>query len=142
MENKLERTMSDRVLGGVCSGLGNYFGIDPTIVRLIFCIAFFVFGTGLLAYIILWIAMPARNDARQTVTENDGSEKLPQTTYDNHRGNLAIGITLIVLGAWLLACNFIPDLNLLKFWPVAIIVIGIVLIFNSFKTSKKKEEES
>lgn len=142
MENKLERTMNDRVLGGVCSGLGHYFGIDPTIVRLIFCIAFFVFGTGFLAYIILWIAMPARSEARATENENNGSEKLPQTTYDNRRGNMAIGITLIVLGAWLLACNFIPDLHLVKLWPVAIIVIGIVLILNAFDIFKRKDNES
>lgn len=140
VENRLERILSDRVLGGVCSGLGRYFGIDPTIVRLIFCIAFFIFGTGLLAYIILWIAMPARNESRQA--ENENSENLPQTTYDKSKGNWAIGITLIVLGSWLLACNFIPDLHLVKLWPVAIIAIGIVLIFNAFNINKRKEGES
>ncbi|MGZ5283954.1 MAG: PspC domain-containing protein, partial [Bacteroidia bacterium] len=48
----------DKVLGGVCSGIANYFGIDPLILRLIFVIAFFGFGSGLLLYIILWIIIP------------------------------------------------------------------------------------
>ncbi|MBA2406573.1 MAG: PspC domain-containing protein [Chitinophagales bacterium] len=43
---------------GVCSGLGNYFDIDPTIVRVLFIFAFLVFGSGLLLYIILAIVMP------------------------------------------------------------------------------------
>jgi phage shock protein PspC (stress-responsive transcriptional regulator) len=48
---------SDKKLFGVCSGLGDYFDIDPTIIRMIFVFAFLVFGTGLLLYIILAIVM-------------------------------------------------------------------------------------
>jgi len=49
---------NDKKLFGVCGGLGEYFGIDPTIVRIAFLVAFFGFGTGLLVYLILAIAMP------------------------------------------------------------------------------------
>lgn len=52
------RNPDDKVLGGVCSGVANYFGIDPLILRLIFVVAFFGFGSGLLLYIILWIIIP------------------------------------------------------------------------------------
>jgi phage shock protein PspC (stress-responsive transcriptional regulator) len=45
---------------GVCSGLANYFNMDPTVMRLIFLVAFFAFGTGLLLYIVLAIVMPAK----------------------------------------------------------------------------------
>lgn len=48
---------SEKKLFGVCSGLGDYFDIDPTIIRVIFVFAFLVFGTGLLLYIILAIVM-------------------------------------------------------------------------------------
>ena len=48
----------EKKIFGVCSGLGYYFDIDPTLVRAIFLIAFFLFGTGLLAYIILAIVIP------------------------------------------------------------------------------------
>jgi len=48
----------DKKLFGVCSGLAEYFDIDPTIVRVLFVFAFIAFGSGLLLYIILAIAMP------------------------------------------------------------------------------------
>ncbi len=48
----------EKKLFGVCSGLGNYFDIDPTIVRMIFLVALLMFGTGLLLYIIMAIIMP------------------------------------------------------------------------------------
>jgi phage shock protein PspC (stress-responsive transcriptional regulator) len=48
----------EKKIFGVCSGLANYFDMDPTVMRIIFLIAFFFFGTGLLLYLILFIAMP------------------------------------------------------------------------------------
>ncbi len=48
----------EKKLFGVCSGLANYFDVDPTIMRVIFLAAFLMFGTGALLYIILWIVMP------------------------------------------------------------------------------------
>jgi phage shock protein PspC (stress-responsive transcriptional regulator) len=49
----------EKKLLGVCSGLGNYFDVDPTVVRILFLVAFFGFGAGLLVYLILGIAMPS-----------------------------------------------------------------------------------
>lgn len=132
-EKRLERIINDRVLGGVCSGLGRYFNIDPTIIRLVFCIAFFVYGTGGLIYIILWIAMPACCEAK-TATDNatQNSENLPQTT-ENRNGNMAAGIIMIALGILFLVCNFLPELDIIKLWPVAIIALGITMIVNALK---------
>lgn len=56
---RLYRSESDKVIGGVCSGLANYFGIDVVVVRIIFAILVFSFGFGLLPYIILWVAVPS-----------------------------------------------------------------------------------
>ena len=50
----------EKKLFGVCSGLANYFDIDPTVMRIIFLAAFLFFGTGLLLYIILLIARPEK----------------------------------------------------------------------------------
>lgn len=52
------RDTDDRVLGGVCSGIAAYFNIDPLWLRIAFAISFFMFGTGLLFYILLWIIIP------------------------------------------------------------------------------------
>ena len=48
----------EKKLFGVCSGLANYFDMDPTVMRIIFLLAVFMFGTGVLLYIILALVMP------------------------------------------------------------------------------------
>lgn len=53
------RNTSEGKIGGVCAGLGDYFDIDPVIVRLAFLLAFF-FGAGVLVYIVAWIVIPER----------------------------------------------------------------------------------
>ncbi|MCH4056612.1 PspC domain-containing protein [Lapidilactobacillus gannanensis] len=58
MEKKLYRSVTNRKFAGVCGGLGEYFNVDPTLIRIIFVIAFFFAGVGLLPYIILMIVMP------------------------------------------------------------------------------------
>jgi phage shock protein PspC (stress-responsive transcriptional regulator) len=58
INKRLFRDPDNQIMGGVCSGLGAYFGIDPVIFRLIFAFSFVVWGTGLLFYLILWMAMP------------------------------------------------------------------------------------
>ncbi len=57
-QRKLMRDPDDRVFGGVCSGLGHYFGMEPKWVRLILVLLFVFGGTGLLLYIVLWVVMP------------------------------------------------------------------------------------
>ncbi len=55
---KLYRSRSDRMIGGVCGGIAEYFGIDPVIVRIAFIIAVFVLGISVWVYPILWIVIP------------------------------------------------------------------------------------
>jgi phage shock protein PspC (stress-responsive transcriptional regulator) len=57
-KRRLYRSTESKVIAGVCGGLGAYFNIDPVILRIIFVLLTFVNGVGLLAYIILWIAVP------------------------------------------------------------------------------------
>lgn len=57
-DKSLFRDASDKVLGGVCSGLGHYFDIESKWIRLIFLVVFFFGGAGLLVYVVLWIAVP------------------------------------------------------------------------------------
>ena len=56
---RLYRDENDKILGGVCSGLANYFNVDIVIVRIIFAILAISFGFGLIPYLILWIAVPS-----------------------------------------------------------------------------------
>lgn len=57
MSKRLTRSQ-DKKLAGVCGGLAEYLGIDPTIVRVIWLIAVLVYGSGLILYLILWLVMP------------------------------------------------------------------------------------
>ncbi len=52
------RSSRDKKLGGVCAGLAEYFDIDPTIVRVVWLLAFLCAGAGGLVYIVLWIVLP------------------------------------------------------------------------------------
>src|SRR5690606_29875515 len=55
---KMFRNPDDRVLGGVSGGLAAYFGVDPTVIRLLFVVSIFAGGAGIVIYFILWIITP------------------------------------------------------------------------------------
>ena len=55
---KLYRSQNERMIAGVCGGIAEYTNLDPTIVRLLFVLLFFLGGNGLLVYLILMIVMP------------------------------------------------------------------------------------
>ena len=61
---RMYRDPDNRVIGGVCSGLGAYWAFDPTILRVIFIVLAVFGGSGLIIYLILWIVLP---EARTTV---------------------------------------------------------------------------
>lgn len=60
--NLLRRSLANRQIAGVCGGLGEYFGLDPTVVRIIYVLLsiFSAAFPGLLLYIILWALIPKR----------------------------------------------------------------------------------
>jgi phage shock protein C len=66
---KLYRSTKNRVLGGVCGGLGEYFDIDPSLVRLLWLVIVFMGGGGVLIYIILWIILPEEGIQEQEVKD-------------------------------------------------------------------------
>ena len=70
--NKLFKSSDNKKISGVCAGLAKYFGIDPTIIRLVFALSMLVFGFGLTIYIVCLVLMPT--EPEQIVT---------QQRYDN-----------------------------------------------------------
>lgn len=58
---QLFRSRKQKAIAGVCAGMATYLGIDTAVVRLLFLIAFFAFGTGFLLYMLLWIIIPEAN---------------------------------------------------------------------------------
>jgi len=60
MDKKLYRDEYHKVLGGVCSGLAEYFEMDVTVVRLLFVFTVIIMGVGIIPYIVLWIVLPKK----------------------------------------------------------------------------------
>lgn len=63
VEKKLTRPMGSNWIAGVCSGFARYFGVDVTLVRLVWLATVILAGTGILAYIICWIVIPREYSA-------------------------------------------------------------------------------
>ena len=58
MEKKLYKSNQNKMIDGVCGGIAEYFGIDPTVVRLVWTLFSLMGGSGILAYIIAAIIIP------------------------------------------------------------------------------------
>lgn len=71
---KLYRLPDEGMLGGVCAGLGEYFNMDPTIVRLIFVFLALAGMSGVLIYIVLLLAVPVKPEIKEANSEIVDSE--------------------------------------------------------------------
>ncbi len=58
MNKRLYRSKNNSMIAGVCGGLGEYFDMDPTFIRLLWILFILAGGSGILAYIIAWIVIP------------------------------------------------------------------------------------
>lgn len=139
MHTKLYRSRQDKVIAGVAGGLGKYFDVDPVLVRVIF-VVFAVFGgSGLLAYIILWIVMPREPEygasAAVDVMDESGQALTPVDSEEQKkRRQMAGAILLICLGLLFMAERFVPMYNLKTMLPIALIAVGVILLWNIFKS--------
>jgi phage shock protein PspC (stress-responsive transcriptional regulator) len=156
MEKRLYKDPHNKIIGGVCSGLAEYFDMDPTIVRLIFAFAFFTWGVGFGLYIVLWIVLPRKTYGPFTTPSdpttvnyvvppvppvNPGSPVPPSQPFapfppkrQNNTGGIIVGFILILIGAMALLHQydifFFWHLHYLRhfFLPVILVVFGIALI--------------
>lgn len=111
---RLYRDENDKVFGGVCSGLANYFGIDVVVVRIIFVILAISFGFGLIPYLILWVAVPS------SATKEIGGyrKKLYRDNDDKIIGGVCSGIgNYFGINAWIPRVLFLlPFLSFVSRW--------------------------
>ncbi len=145
--NRLTRSRSDVMIGGVCAGLGKYFKIDPTLVRLVFILLTMAGGGGVFIYFILWIVIPHEDMPNMSGALNGqefsnranqmGKEMQEMVSRPNPRAVQFIGIALVVLGAVYLVQNlnlpFLVWFNDKLLWPILIIVAGGLLLLRAFK---------
>lgn len=58
---KLQRSTSNKMIAGICAGIGKYFNLDPTIIRVLYVLMVFFAGFGILLYLILWLVIPSES---------------------------------------------------------------------------------
>ncbi|RLD88420.1 MAG: hypothetical protein DRJ09_08460 [Bacteroidetes bacterium] len=144
---RLYRSRRHRVFGGVAGGLADYFNIDVILARLLFVIIFFAGGGGVIIYIVLWIITPEEpiitpppgggtgsggNSYNDSADISDATIVEESEKRNNNRTFIA-GIALILIGFLFLLNTLIPHLVILHFWPLVLIVVGIMLVFNEVK---------
>lgn len=143
---KFCRSRTDRIIAGVCGGLGEYLGIDPLIVRIIFVLATIFHGFGLIVYLILAIFIPlAPGPQLETKQEEKieafftGTKEKVETvakeikedkSWLNNRRNLFGGI-LLIIGVIALLNQIFPYhwFSWEYFWPAAIILAALLILF-------------
>ncbi len=148
MNKKLYRSVTDKMLGGVCGGIAEYFSIDPVIIRLAFVLAVIFGGGGILAYIILWIIIPQKpfiitpfnpenkandnlaDDEDEKITSNDLQSNMLYKNPNNNKTVFA-GVLLVVLGMIILISNFVPGFYFRDYWPVILIILGLAIILKA-----------
>ncbi len=142
-QKRFTRSNSDKVLAGVCGGLGAYFEIDPTVFRIIFVVATFFGGFGLLLYIILALLVPAEDQAPDEPIKKvksvaaqmgkaveTGAKKMEAEMTQRPNKHGWAGLVLVLAGILFLLANlgFFNWVDAGKFWPVLLILIGLYII--------------
>lgn len=127
IERRLRKSRTDRMVDGVCGGIAAYFGVDSTLIRIVWVLLTFFGGSGVLLYIAAMIVMPKEESAGPVHTE----------TPRNHDKNTKFwGVLLVVVGAlWLLGNLGVPIWH--HWWafplhigvPVLLILAGVAFLF-------------
>lgn len=86
-DRKIYRSRKDKMVGGVCGGVAEYFDIDPTIVRLVAVLLFFAEGIGLLLYIVSWVVIPERSGSAKNYDERTNTIDVEGYSYNDDDSN-------------------------------------------------------
>lgn len=133
---RLTRSRNNKMISGVCGGIGEFFGVDPNLVR----VAFVLLGlsTSTTSFIIIYIISTI------IIPEDDGIIYQDEFTNTKDNSVLFMGIGLIILGIVLLVRIYLPiiDVRIIPSiniaikkilnlgWPVLLIVLGIYMLVN------------
>jgi phage shock protein PspC (stress-responsive transcriptional regulator) len=145
---KLRRNPFNQSLGGVCSGIANYLSVDTSFIRIAFVFAFFFFGTGVLAYIVLWVVIPKATgeDADKIIkNENNNVHKLYRNKETKAIGGVCSGLALhFGIEIWVVRLAFFAGLFL---WGTSFLIYIIAWITipeanNKFQKTKLNNNQN
>ena len=134
---KLYRSSTDRVLFGVCGGLGEYFNIDPVIVRILFIVLSLGGGAGVLIYFLIVLIIPEKNTSSTKKIQNSKTDIEEEVQRGNWIRSL-LGIFIILFGlSFLFDQIFYPNpfrmINWNVVWAIFIMFIGANILINHKK---------
>lgn len=151
---RLYRSETDKIVGGVAAGLGEHWGIDPLILRILFVVSTLFNGVGLVVYLMMWVFVPTQDTAgldhenvmKHNVHEiGERARELGDEARTMFGGRwaeeqptgrlLAIGGALVGIGVLVLLSNLglFRWFNLGDLWPVILIALGAIALFDALK---------
>jgi phage shock protein C len=150
MKTRLYRSTTDRMIGGVCGGLGAYLEIDPVLIRLFFVLLTIAGGSGVLIYLLLWIVIPSGEPGELAASApRSGAQEIAERARslgDDMRTSIRnrdpqtvfiVGAALVVLGVMFLVQNlhigWLYWLDAGVLWPLLLIAGGAALIWRRMK---------
>ena len=152
---KLYRSRKDKMIAGVAGGLAEYFDLDVVLFRLMFVLLVLFGGGGVLAYVILWIVAPQEplvtvfTDQGTAPNQDSGTQPEAADTVSESKStpsagsnaSLFAGITLIVIGLLFLANRMLPWFRFEEFWPLILIIGGVLILDPNLLKSKNNRDE-
>jgi phage shock protein C len=135
MNRRLYRCRENRVLAGVAGGVAEFFGLDPTLVRLVWLISIFFGGVTLLLYLAMAFIVPlepvATDAAGQPIVEPEGHLHVRR---GDGRWMTLLGGVLILFGTMAFVDRFLPTLEIERFVvPAGAILIGTMLVVTAIR---------
>jgi phage shock protein C len=139
VNRRLYRCRENRVIAGVASGVAEFFGLDPTLVRVLWFLSIFFGGVSLVLYIGLAIIVPleplsADAAAALAAGTSAGAEGHRHRAGGGGRWTTFFGVVLILFGGLALVGALLPDAASWRYlWPLFIIGVGAVLVFGAMR---------
>lgn len=149
---KLYRSAKNRIIAGVAGGIGEYLGIDPTVIRILFVILIFPGGLGILLYLVLMFIVPMESEVKEKISEDKErikekaedfaeemkgrvhsiAEEFKERRYNHRAARNFFGLAVIIFGFIFLLGQVFPMMHFRWdiFWPSAIILLGFLILFN------------
>lgn len=121
----LWRSRRDRVIGGVCGGLGRYFEVDPVVLRVAAVLLALSGGTGVIAYLVAWVAVP--------VEPSPATRPAMSTGRRRPTAAVVTGAGLLVGGGLLMSRAVMPWWEWSRVWPLLLVVAGALVIVSAWQ---------
>ncbi|HEX6301319.1 MAG TPA: PspC domain-containing protein [Acidimicrobiia bacterium] len=117
VDRRLYRSNTQRVIAGVCGGLGEYFALDPVWFRIGFVVLALGGGSGILIYLVMWLVIQPAPNGHVSQPPGQGAPT----------GAAVVGAVLMIVGTIALANTIAPWMGQ-YIWPVVFVLVGLALV--------------